>query len=475
MNLTCGNCNLQINNRQFLNCSKCQKSLHLDCANVSAARFYIMEPERKLSWKCDNCLTKTQDIHNLDQSPLMNSNLLLSPPLPTPKPNKNITSQMACKINIPTGNSFGTLSTDDDDSDGTEDSMCSIKNTSIILNTRCQNSKKHVSEKVEDMKKIVLELREKLECAEKEIENLLAENGRLKQQMKKTDTGISTPKNTPSSRKRMSKTRIDFCQDIEDSPCKNKTTCIPPEPSAKTSTLISSPEKTHNTSNVENVRITTHKDPASNSLTSSAKLHSKHTKICIISNGSKYNTVDLAEKTFPQSPTHNNPPTICHYSSPGGGMEQLFHRLENKLTGYTHDDYCIIFIGESDFLKSEKYSAKINYIRNCVQPLEHTNIIICLPTFKQGRFFNIYNRRIEAFNKLLYTDNLKNEYAYILDSNKNLKYTDEMFNKYSGKANKRALMTIFNDIKEFVYYIGAYFTFNNNKDEVLTQETFFRP
>lgn len=464
MTFSCGKCNDTINNRQYLNCACCKISLHLDCANVSTARFYIMEKERKLNWKCDRCLIKIQEIHNLEPSC---APLRLSPPLPI-QTNKS-TLQEKCKINIPTNNSFEALTTDDNDldydSDRTEESISTIENTSIILNTRCNNSKKNMPENVEDMKKIVLELHEKLISAEKEIENLLKENNHLKSQMSQTKTLCrTTPKKYPNPRKNMNKTKLDFSKDFEDSISETSTTLTHQLPPSRNSC---------NNKSVDINSTTTHEDRNSSSKASTKCNPSEIAKICIISNGSKYNMINIAERNFPQMPNHDNPPSICHYSSPGGGIEQLFNGLDKKLKNFTLNDYCIVFIGESDFHVSENYVSKIDFIRNCVQPLDHTNIIICLPTFKQGKFVNIFNRRIEAFNRILYIDNVKNEYAFILDSNKNLNYTHKMFHKVTASANKSALMTIFKDINNLIYDISEYY--NNELSKVIPDnKTFFR-
>lgn len=464
MNSRCDECNVIITSRQFLKCSRCQFTYHLDCANVSVARFYLMEPDRKLTWKCSQCLIKPQEIH-MDQPPYQHIQLRLSPPLPN---QSNRVAPHNISINIPTENSFASLSTDDEDSDNNEESVISLENTSIILNSRYIDPKRKLPKTTKDMENIVKELRDKLNSAEKEIENLLAENKRLKSQMNKSMYN-STPKTAKTPKKNYNKTKLDFLSDtiisVKHNSSQNNDKQAIIDPPVPTDTNESS-----HTCHTENI------DPAPSSEDKSHITPSdsaETSKIYIISNGSNYNLLNIANDTLTQPFFPNHPPKICHYSSPGGGIEQLFSGLENKLENFTQKDYCVVLISENDFLTSERYSTKIELIRNCVQQLQHTNVIICLPTFKLGNYVNIFNKRIGIFNTLLCRDNLKHEYAFIIDSNKNLKYTYEMFNTTSGTANKDAIKTIFTDIKNLISDIIYYSDDTNNT--ISTSNTFFRP
>lgn len=57
------------------------------------------------------------------------------------------------------------------------------------------------------------------------------------------------------------------------------------------------------------------------------------------------------------------------------------------------------------------------------------------------------------FNKMLYSDNLIYEYAYVLDSNENLDYTFDYFMKTTGRINTYGYRTIFSDLNELILSI----------------------
>lgn len=57
---TCSKCKKDLPRRGFLTCSECQHKYHLECANVSQTRYYIME--KKDQWMCTRCITKPKKI-----------------------------------------------------------------------------------------------------------------------------------------------------------------------------------------------------------------------------------------------------------------------------------------------------------------------------------------------------------------------------------------------------------------------------
>lgn len=90
--------------------------------------------------------------------------------------------------------------------------------------------------------------------------------------------------------------------------------------------------------------------------------------------------------------------------------------------------------------------------------MKHTNIIICAPTYKYGSHCNMYNWRVQNFNNLLYLDTLAQEHAYFLDSNKNLTWDYNMFDRRTGTIYNNGMKTIFKDIQEFIDGIILYET-----------------
>lgn len=66
ISLDCNGCPQKINNRQYMTCSICKGTYDLICANVSFTRFQIMDPIKKLSWKCIACISKKPKGNNIN-------------------------------------------------------------------------------------------------------------------------------------------------------------------------------------------------------------------------------------------------------------------------------------------------------------------------------------------------------------------------------------------------------------------------
>lgn len=94
----------------------------------------------------------------------------------------------------------------------------------------------------------------------------------------------------------------------------------------------------------------------------------------------------------------------------------------------------------------------IMLIRTNLLKVQNTNVIICLPNYKYGRNVNIFNKRVEVFNNMLYLDNETHQYAYILDSNKKLKYSYETF-RFDGSVNRKGMNLIFSDLYKLIHKI----------------------
>lgn len=184
-------------------------------------------------------------------------------------------------------------------------------------------------------------------------------------------------------------------------------------------------------------------------------------KICLVSSDNKNkilsNAINILENDI-----------ILHYCYPGVGIETLFKNLTGKLKNYSLNDYCILFIGQSDFDSTENYHSMVEYIRNQLKLITNTNIIICAPTFRYGHNVNLFNHRVEIFNNLLYLDVMTHEHAYLLDSNKNLSYSIAMFNKLSGKINMNGIRKILYDMKALIQDVDEYW------GEESTSQQFFR-
>lgn len=117
-----------------------------------------------------------------------------------------------------------------------------------------------------------------------------------------------------------------------------------------------------------------------------------------------------------------------------------------------------MFIGEEDFKITKNYTRIINLLKQTLQNITFTNIIVCTPTYRYNYYSNMYNWRIKIFNNLLYKNVMTHIYAYLLDSNSNLIYDNNMFYRNSGIINNLGLNTIFYDIHLLINDID----FNNN-------------
>uniref|UniRef100_A0A2A4ISN9 Uncharacterized protein n=1 Tax=Heliothis virescens TaxID=7102 RepID=A0A2A4ISN9_HELVI len=101
-------------------------------------------------------------------------------------------------------------------------------------------------------------------------------------------------------------------------------------------------------------------------------------KMCILSTDNKNKLLDIADNTLKWSKR-------CHYITPHGTTQQLLRDIKEKLSDFTQEDYCIIIlIGEEDFRVTKVYVDIVTYIREILQEIKHTNVIICTPTFKCG-------------------------------------------------------------------------------------------
>ncbi|KAJ0179867.1 hypothetical protein K1T71_004458 [Dendrolimus kikuchii] len=167
-------------------------------------------------------------------------------------------------------------------------------------------------------------------------------------------------------------------------------------------------------------------------------------KMCIISANKQNNMLALAENTLEH---YTN---LCHYLKPNSTIVELLKDLDKKLWEYTLDDYCIIFIGEEDLKKTNDYVELIIHIRQIISKVQNTNIVLIAPTYKCGKYTNMFNWRVEHFNNLLYLDILTHEHAYIIDSNQNLNYDHTMFCRKFGHVNNFGIRIIFKDINKCI-------------------------
>lgn len=182
---------------------------------------------------------------------------------------------------------------------------------------------------------------------------------------------------------------------------------------------------------------------------STKRTKTRKSKLCILSCNKNNKILEIAEDKLWNY-------EICHYLTPNTGINNLLLNLDLKLKDYTSNDYCVIFIGEEDFRQTSNYVELTINIREMLLKLQHTNIILCAPTFKLNQYSAMFNSRIETFNSLMYLDACTYNFAYLFDSNFYLDYDISMFRKNSGSVNNRGMANIIHNlslmINEFTPY-----------------------
>lgn len=403
----CIKCKQNINGRELLICSTCDKTYDLTCANVSYQRFNLMTTNNKENWKCPSCWLDFHKYH--DQN--------------------NITHRKKIIVNISTENSFSSL-----DEEETE-----ITSNTLDLNRSCPGPTFCHESDLQELRTEIDRLNQKLESADNEIITLLQENSILQKQLEKhklqnkqlmqlckaPNTRLSlTPNNRHSSQKKKESKRILLNSSSFEISTPNVREQYTPKDGA--------------TSSQKSKETFTYPNPLQQD-----RPHIQH-NMSIISTNNRNRILTTATSAIQNT-------GICHFLTPNVGLHQLLADLEKKVQNYTLHDSCVIVIGEKDFETSMDYRSLVNSLRTELLKIQNTNVFICLPTFRHGWSENvIYNSRVDIFNNLLYSDNIVHEYAYILDSNKNLTYDNRMFTKFKGNLNNKGLQQIFRDLSSLI-------------------------
>ncbi|KAJ2937259.1 hypothetical protein O0L34_g19476 [Tuta absoluta] len=330
-------------------------------------------------------------------------------------------------VNIPVANSFeslsATLELDSDDEDEIPPCLNFRGSCPELNSVRIQSE-------IEQLREKVIFLEQQLASADNEIVNLLSENIALKEDVAKYNKKCNYLGKlclTSSCKKQKVKSAV------------NKTM-----PTTYSNTEEISTAKLHTTTNSwpSNSPI---KPAIENNIPQPKKPISWHKedstpKICVLS-ADHTNKVSSATKN-----AFLGEYDFCHYNRTNCGTRQLLTGLDSKLKNFTMADYCIVFVSENDFLTTQNYSDLVMFIKENLEVLKNTNIIICSPTYRHGKFMNIYNSRVEAFNNLLCRDIETHKYAYLVDSNNNLEYEFSMFHSDTGIVNRLGMRTLFNDV-----------------------------
>lgn len=174
-------------------------------------------------------------------------------------------------------------------------------------------------------------------------------------------------------------------------------------------------------------------------------LHKNKNSICIISSNKYNKTRSVMEDTL------GDQYHIFHYLKPNCGIIELLRNIEYTVTNYTYDDFCVIFVGDDDFLTTKSSFKLCSEIKEALLKIQHTNIILCLPTFRFQKHTNLlFNWRVESFNNQLYWDRELHDYAYLLDTNLHLEYSNYMYRPVTGLIKTNALRIISTDLKQLI-------------------------
>lgn len=442
MALTCNKCKKEITRKDFIACTGCQNYYHLDCTSIGEKLFYLKSVENRKKCQCDACRFK-------------------------------VPSDVEVQINISTNNSFESLEVgsipelpQDEENFVTtrrnkkqaslhdlSESYFSLNDTPVRTKSYSSLLDENICENLEmnELKLEIKRLKVELDIANNEIHKLTVVNTELLKKNKDQGKVIKLFKTVDVD-------EIEICS------TKNKTN----RPVIRKSTPLKKSARKNET------RRHISLDPRNNyNECSSITNDTLKTipKLCLISS---FNQNKISQKVRNHFTEEHD---CCHYRVPGGDILQLSRGLQEKLEHFTLNDYCIIIIGETDFTVSKNYKELVNTLKQRIMSVQHTNVILCLPTYKHSFNSNIFNNRVKIFNDLLYRDNTLHQYCFLLDSNKHLQYSYNMFSRYSGKINIRGIQIILNDLDNLIIAIAKE-TFQNticlNQNEN-TSETVANP
>uniref|UniRef100_A0A2A4JDI9 Uncharacterized protein n=1 Tax=Heliothis virescens TaxID=7102 RepID=A0A2A4JDI9_HELVI len=316
--------------------------------------------------------------------------------------------------------------------------------TTQTMDCTSNNSMPELSEDEDEsevcsLKKEIEMLRTKLQSANNEINMLSLENSKLK----KSFTELLEKNNNTH-------------QAIASSPAKTKGKTPKKNKKSKHYKEIKSQTDT-NIANKQSLSET-----QSSLIDASKTAKPRKSKICILSSNKQNKILEISEDKFPNY-------EICHYLTPNSGIKNLLLNLDLKLKDYTVNDYCVILVGEEDFRQTSNYVELTINIRETLLKMQHTNIILCAPTFKLNDYSAMFNSRIETFNSLIYLDACTYNFAYLFDSNFYLDYDISMFAKNKGSVNNRGMANIIHNlslmINEFTQYDNSV-SCESNDDEL---------
>lgn len=335
---------------------------------------------------------------------------------------------------------------------------------------------------MEELKNRIRILEDKLEITEHELDNQLSENHALGKKILEYErkvaklshicqsthksTHLSNSTGTRTKTKRYNKTNLDLSRL---SPYRQKSRgeniiLVPDSKEEK--------KRGENNKSINSLHNLTHSPlvVTSNPDKNKTNTNSDKANICVLSSNKYNKTLSTIENVL--SENHH----IIHYLKPNCGIKELLHDIVTKVYNYTYKDYCVVFIGDEDFMSSEDHFKLITYIKDALRKIQHTNVILCLPTYRLNK--HIFNGRVESFSNMLYWDPEMHDYAYLLDTNLNLEYNHHMYRAPSGLIKSKALRIISEDLNQLILLIKKRIShscnnLNCNNNKFFRQDTGF--
>lgn len=466
----CADCLKKVTSREFLACNVCNSIFHIECINYSEKLFALMSKEKKENWQCLACKRKNKPIiskQNISSSASPGQDSISTRPSkakaknkilnvsPKNKPPPDDVSLLQDVQDVPPKRLRRSLSVElpTDSSYSIFQSLESVSKSTEYVNDL---------DIVNGLKLKISKLQTDLKSCENELENTIIANNELKRQVAKLSQEINFLKNICKSPQRPKiTTHNDSFNELESSRLQQILTLE--ETIAKLNLEVQTAhiEISRLNMTIEKLELEIHIKTTSETIYTEMKQegsvhdsiakyreglrnHTSKNKICIISSDRKLNILQNIKTISP----YNNF-QILHHITNNVGIDIMLRDLDIKLKDYTKHDFCVVMIGATDFYLSQDFRAIVKRLKEKINSITNTNVIIIAPTYICGK--PLYNYRVELFNNMLYNDIYSTDCSYLLDSNKYL--TIDMFSLITGKIKKSGVKHILEKISDYISII----------------------
>lgn len=504
----CARCKKIVPRREHLTCLNCKLTFDIDCLNISYNLFQLMNTEKKEHWKCLQCKQnlKKKEIKS-NTTPTNNK----EPRKNTPQ-NRTLPASKKCTVtdktpamdNVTTRQKRMRTSSAEENLDSEEiqepeimyDSLCpslvKSKSTDALYDyssTLMDTTKSRSVESIRDldildeMKQEIGSLQEKLAIAENEMDNILSENCELHRKVKTLTQEISVLKKICSSPSPLKRIRNRHSISPKESPLRKTeyiTQILTLERNiselqgklhtaqneiTKLNQIIMKYQNNIHEQNSLGQRLPRQELVTSESLHRNSWKETNNNseenyvkrKLCILSTTNTLKITQIMHSEYFYSDFE-----FCNYIRTNSTIDTLTKDIESKISTLTLNDYCIIMIGESDFYCSQDHITLVQIIKNRLNNITNTNVIIAAPTYICGKL--LFNNRIENFNNEIYHSLRNQANVHVFDSNRRL--TLDMFSSFSGKLNNKGMRCILGNLAKFITSLQT-----NYRDAVTNNDT----